>query len=74
MVVAHRIGWLTGLMEVTTWLGSAAAIIPLAFRLAVLAVVAGAIGPYNIVKHRAGRRRPVRHATAPEAAGAATHS
>ena len=28
--VAHRTGWLTSVMKVVTWLGSAAVIIPLA--------------------------------------------
>lgn len=72
-VVAHRAGWLTGVLRVVTWLGSLAVIIPLGviaglfFVLrwhrwgpaVLLAVaIAGAVGLYNIVKHLVGRPRP----------------
>ncbi len=72
-VVAHRTGWLTNVMKVITWLGSAAVIIPLAVIVAAVfvlrgyrwrplallaAAVAGAIGLYNIVKPLVGRPRP----------------
>jgi len=72
-VVAHRAGWLTGVLRVVTWLGSLAVIIPagviaglyfvLRWRqwwpVAWLAVsIAGAVGLYNIVKHLVGRPRP----------------
>jgi len=72
-VVDHRSGWLTGVMEVITWLGSAAVIVPMALITGILlvrrrrrwqplaflaAAVGGAIGLYNIVKHLVGRARP----------------
>jgi len=71
--VAHRTGWLTGVMKVVTWLGSAAVIIPLAAIVGVYfvlrrhrwqplallaAALAGAIGLYNIIKPLVGRPRP----------------
>jgi membrane-associated phospholipid phosphatase len=72
-VVAHRTGWLTSIMRVVTWLGSAAVIIPLGLiiggwfvrrrhewrPLILLAVaVAGAVALYDIVKVLVGRPRP----------------
>jgi undecaprenyl-diphosphatase len=72
-VVAHRAEWLTSVMRVATWLGSAGVIVPMAlivglsfilFRrrwrpLALLAAaVAGAFGLYEIVKPVVGRPRP----------------
>ena len=63
-MVAHRIEWLTSVLQVTTWLGSTAVIIPLGVivggffvlrrrrwqPLALLAAaVAGAVGLYDIV-------------------------
>ena len=71
--VAHRTGWLTSVMKVVTWLGSAAVIIPLAAIVGVYfvlrrhrwqplallaAALAGAIGLYNIIKPLVGRPRP----------------
>ena len=71
--VAHRVGWLTSVMKVVTWLGSAAVIIPLAAIVGVYfvlrrhrwqplallaAALAGAIGLYNIIKPLVGRPRP----------------
>lgn len=72
-VVAHRAGWLTGVLRVVTWLGSLAVIIPVGviaglffvlhwhrWRPVVLLAVtiAGAVSLYNIVKHLVGRPRP----------------
>ena len=72
-VIAHRTGWLTSALQVLTWLGSTAVIIPAglaiglyfvirrrAWRpLALLAAaVAGAIALYDIVKAVVGRPRP----------------
>src|SRR5689334_13264619 len=72
-VITHRTGWLTSALQVLTWLGSMAVIIPaglavglyFAIRrhgwrpLALLtAAVAGAAGLYNIVKLLVGRPRP----------------
>jgi len=72
-VLAHRTGWLTSALQVLTWLGSTAVIIPavlavglyFAIRrrdwrpLALLgAAVAGAVGLYDIVKALVGRPRP----------------
>ncbi len=72
-LVAHRVGWLTAVLSVVTWLGSLAVIGPagaLAGLLAGLrwhqwrpvillaATVAGAVGLYNLVKHLVGRPRP----------------
>jgi membrane-associated phospholipid phosphatase len=72
-VIAHRTGWLTSALQVLTWLGSTAVIIPaglatglyFAIRrrdwrpLALLTVaVAGAVGLYDIVKALVGRPRP----------------
>ena len=72
-MVAHRTEWLTSVLRVVTWLGSAAVIVPLAVivggffvlrrrrwqPLALLAAaVAGAVGLYNIVKPLIGRPRP----------------
>ena len=71
--VAHRTGWLTSVMKVVTWLGSAAVIIPLAAIVGVYfvmrrhrwqplallaAALAGAIGLYDIIKPLVGRPRP----------------
>ena len=72
-LVAHRAGWLTGVLRVVTWLGSTAVIIPLGViagvffvlrrrrwqPLALLAAaVAGAVSLYDIVKPLIGRPRP----------------
>ena len=72
-MVAHRTGWLTSILRVVTWLGSAAVIVPLGViaggffvlgrrrwqPLALLAAaVAGAVGLYDIVKPLIGRPRP----------------
>jgi undecaprenyl-diphosphatase len=72
-MVAHRTEWLTSILRVVTWLGSAAVIVPLGVivggffvlrrrrwqPLALLAAaVAGAVGLYNIVKPLIGRPRP----------------
>jgi membrane-associated phospholipid phosphatase len=72
-VVAHRTGWLTSIVRVVTWLGSAAVIIPLGlivggwfvrrrhqWRPLVLlgAAIAGAVALYDIVKFLVGRPRP----------------
>jgi membrane protein DedA with SNARE-associated domain/membrane-associated phospholipid phosphatase len=72
-VIAHRTGGLTSALQVLTWLGSTAVIIPagLAVGLYLLirrrtwrplallgAAVAGAIGLYDIVKPVVGRPRP----------------
>src|SRR6266567_1594672 len=72
-VIAHRTGWLTSALQVLSWLGSSAFIIPLGLAvglyfvirrrtwrpLALLAAaVAGAIGLYDIVKPLVGRPRP----------------
>jgi undecaprenyl-diphosphatase len=72
-VVAHRTDWLTGALQVLTWLGSTAFIIPAGLAtglyflirrrdwrpLALLtAGVAGAVGLYHIVKALVGRPRP----------------
>ncbi len=71
--VTHRTGWLTDLMRIVTWLGSAAIIIPLAVVLGFFFVrrqhrwrpvallgcaVAGAISLYSIMKPLVGRPRP----------------
>lgn len=73
--VAHRTGWLTGIMRVITWLGSAAVIIPLGLIIAgwfvrrrhewrplilLTAAVAGAVVLYDIIKLLVGRPRPPR--------------
>ncbi len=72
-LLAHRVGWLTGAMKASTWLGSTAVIVPLGLAiggwflvrrrdwrpLAMLAVtVGGAIVTYDIVKPPVGRARP----------------
>jgi undecaprenyl-diphosphatase len=72
-VIAHRTGWLTSALQVLTWLGSTAVIIPAGLAtglylllrrrdwrpLALLTVaVAGAVGLYDIVKALVGRPRP----------------
>jgi undecaprenyl-diphosphatase len=72
-VIAHRTGWLTSALQVLTWLGSTAFIIPIGLAtglyfvirrrdwrpVALLtAAVAGAVGLYNIVKPLVGRPRP----------------
>jgi membrane-associated phospholipid phosphatase len=72
-MVAHRTGWLTGIMRVVTWAGSTAVIIPLgliaggwfAWRrhqwrplILLAAAVAGAVALYDIVKVLVGRPRP----------------
>jgi len=72
-VVAHRIAWLSSAMQVVTWLGSAAIIVPLMlavlvslvarrrdWRSAALLVVAvaGAASLYAIVKLAVGQSRP----------------
>src|SRR5690348_13494689 len=72
-VVAHRTGWLTGILQVLTWLGSLAVIIPAGLAtglysltrpgdgrpVALLtAAVAGAAGLWLIIKPLVGRPRP----------------
>src|SRR5690242_16814216 len=72
-VITHRTGWLTSALQVLTWLGSLAVIIPAGLAtglyflirrrdwrpLALLtAAVAGAVGLYDIVKAVVGRPRP----------------
>jgi len=72
-VVAHRAGWLTGIMRVVTWVGSTAVIIPLGLivggwfvrrrhewrpLILLTAAVAGAVALYDIIKHLVGRPRP----------------
>jgi len=72
-IIAHRTGWLTSTLQVLTWLGSTAVIIPAGLAaglyffirrrdwrpLALLtAAVAGAVGLYDIVKALVGRPRP----------------
>jgi membrane-associated phospholipid phosphatase len=72
-VVAHRTGWLTSIMRVATWLGSAAVIIPLGLivggwcvrrrhqwrpLILLAAAVTGALALYDIVKFLVGRPRP----------------
>jgi membrane-associated phospholipid phosphatase len=71
-VVAHRTGWLTGIMRVVTWAGSTAVIIPLGLiaggwfarrhewrpLILLAAAVAGAVALYDIVKVLVGRPRP----------------
>jgi undecaprenyl-diphosphatase len=72
-VFSHRTDWLTSVMQVVTWLGSMAVIIPLLVVVAVLLVVrrrdwrpalllvsavAGAIALYEFVKPLVGRARP----------------
>ena len=68
-MVAHRTGWLTSVLSVVTWLGSTAVIIPLGMiaggffvlrrrRWQPLALLAGAVGLYDIVKPLIGLPRP----------------
>src|SRR5215470_13313815 len=72
-IVAHRTGWLTSALQVLTWLGSTAVIIPAGLAtglyflirrhdwrpLALLtAAVAGGVGLYHIVKALVDRPRP----------------
>ena len=72
-VVAHRAAWLSSGMEVVTWLGSLAVIVPLLlvtvvllvarrrdwFRAVILVIaVAGAVGLYDLVKPVIDRPRP----------------
>jgi membrane protein DedA with SNARE-associated domain/membrane-associated phospholipid phosphatase len=72
-VIAHRTGWLTSALQVLTWLGSTAFIIPAGLATGLYFVlgrrdwrppvlltvaVAGAVGLYNIVKALVGRPRP----------------
>jgi membrane protein DedA with SNARE-associated domain/membrane-associated phospholipid phosphatase len=72
-VIAHRTGWLTGALQVLTWLGSTAVIIPAGLAVGLYfairrhdwrpltlltATVAGAVGLYDIVKALVGRPRP----------------
>jgi membrane-associated phospholipid phosphatase len=72
-VVAHRIGWLTATLQVLTWLGSTAVIIPAGLAIGLyfvirrrdwqplvllMATVAGAIVLYDIGKALVGRPRP----------------
>ena len=72
-VVAHRTAWLSSGMEIVTWLGSLAVIVPLLlgtvviliaryrdwFRAAILVIaVAGAVGLYDLVKPVIDRPRP----------------
>jgi membrane protein DedA with SNARE-associated domain/membrane-associated phospholipid phosphatase len=71
--IAHRTGWLTAALQVLTWLGSAAVIIPAGLATGLYfvircrdwwpltmltAAVAGAAGLYNIIKPLVGRPRP----------------
>src|SRR2546428_1713378 len=72
-VVAHRIAWLSSAMQIVTWLGSAAVIVPVLllaalyfvarrrdWRAAVLVVTAPAraVGPFGIVNAVGGPPRP----------------
>ena len=72
-MVAHRTAWLSSGMEIVTWLGSLAVIVPLLlgtvviliaryrdwFRAAILVIaVAGAVGLYDLVKPVIDRPRP----------------
>jgi membrane protein DedA with SNARE-associated domain/membrane-associated phospholipid phosphatase len=72
-VVAHRTGWATSALQVLTWLGSTAVIIPAGLAVGLyfvlrrrdwrplallVAAVAGAVGLYNTVKALVGRPRP----------------
>jgi len=72
-VIAHRTGWLTSALQVLTWLGSTAVIIPAGLAIGLFfvirrrtwrplallaAAVAGAVGLYDIVKALVGRPRP----------------
>ena len=72
-VVAHRTGWLTSVLSVVTWLGSAVVIIPVALIVAVFfawrrhqwgplalltAAIAGAAASYTLIKAAVGRPRP----------------
>lgn len=71
--VAHRTGWLTGILRVVTWLGSAAVIIPVALIVAIFfawrrhrwgplvlltAAIGGAAASYTLIKAAVGRPRP----------------
>jgi len=73
LVVAHRVGWLNAPMEILTWLGSNAVLIPVVVvvgglfllrrrdwrPLALLAAaLGGAVALYDIVKPLVGRPRP----------------
>jgi membrane-associated phospholipid phosphatase len=73
LVVAHRVGWLTGPMEILTWLGSNAVLVPAVLiiggfflvrrqdwrPLALLAsALGGAVALYDIAKPLVGRQRP----------------
>jgi len=72
-VVAHRIGWVSSAMQIVTWLGSTAIIVPLMLGAAVgfvtrrrdwrsaallVIAVAGAAGLYEFVKPVVGEPRP----------------
>ncbi len=72
-VIAHRITWVSSAMQVVTWLGSGAVIVPLMLVMAIAFVVrrrdwpsarllviavAGAAGLYTIVKPVVGEARP----------------
>lgn len=72
-VVAHRTGWLTSILKVVTWLGSAVVVIPVALIVAVFyawrrhqwgplvlltAAIAGAAASYTLIKAAVGRPRP----------------
>ena len=72
-VVAHRTGWLTGALQVLTWLGSTAVIIPAGLAIGLYfvirrrdgqplvlltAAVTGAVALYDIGKALVGRPRP----------------
>jgi undecaprenyl-diphosphatase len=72
-VVAHRTGWLTGALQVLTWLGSTAVIIPAGLVIGLYfviwrrdwqplvlltAAIAGAVVLYDIGKALVGRPRP----------------
>jgi membrane protein DedA with SNARE-associated domain/membrane-associated phospholipid phosphatase len=72
-VIAHRTGWATSALQVLTWLGSTAVIIPAGIAVGLYfvlrrrdwrpltllaAAVVGAVGLYNIFKALVGRPRP----------------
>ena len=72
-VTSHRLGWLTPVMQLVTWLGSSFVIIPLGLAVGgylwlrhhtwrplvmMAAALLGAAGLYDIVKPAVGRARP----------------
>ena len=73
LVVAHRVGWVTALMQTLTWLGSNAVLVPAVVIVGGLfllhrrdwrpmallaAALGGAVALYDIVKPLVGRPRP----------------